>query len=208
MALISRAMPMTLFRSGRFGVISRSYTTSLPLRPRYSANGWPTLRSRAGSAAHPPGLARPSSCGEHIMPCDSTPRILPTLMVNGASPGFAGRVAPGRTSGTLSPALKFCAPQTICRSPLPSLTRHTVSLSAFGCLSLVMTWATTTPSNSPPSFWTPSTSMPSMVRRSASSSADQSNSTYCLSQLSVTFMFRVRTASGTASRSRRTAGCR
>src|ERR1035441_591322 len=95
---------------------------------------------------------RPSSCGEHIMPCDSTPRILPTLIVKGGSPGLAGSVLPGKTRGTLSPALKFCAPQTIWRSPLPSLTRQTVSLSALGCLSLVMTWATTTPSSSPPSF--------------------------------------------------------
>src|SRR5882672_3982535 len=58
---------------------------------------------------------------------------------------------------------------TIWRSPFPSLTRQSVSLSALGCLSHVMTWATTTPSNSPETFWTPSTSMPSMVRRSANS---------------------------------------
>src|SRR5215469_13180931 len=131
---------------------------------------------------------KPSSCGEHIMPWDSTPRILPTLMVKGCSPGFAGRLLPGRIRGTLSPALKFWAPQTICRSPAPSLTRQTESLSALGCLSRVMTWATTMPSNSPPSFWMPSTSMPSMVRRSASSSGDQLKSTYCLSQLRVTFI--------------------
>src|SRR5262245_37311975 len=74
------------------------------------------------------------------------------------------------------------------RSPCPSLTRQRDSLSALGCLSRVMTCPTTIPSNSPPSFWTPSTSRPSMVRRSASSSADQLNSTYCRSQLRVTFM--------------------
>src|SRR5215467_8723469 len=74
------------------------------------------------------------------MPCDSTPRIFPTLIVNGSfSPGFGGNDAPGRISGTLSPALKFCAPQTIWRSLLPSFTRHSESLSAFGCLSRVMT---------------------------------------------------------------------
>src|SRR5439155_8018809 len=109
-------------------------------------------------------------------------------IVSGASPDFAGNEKPGRMSGTLSPPLKLCAPQTICRSPLPSLTRQSESLSAFGCLSHVMTWATTTPANSPASFCTPSTSMPSIVSRSASSSGDQSKSTYCLSQLRVTFI--------------------
>src|SRR5262245_9985806 len=44
------------------------------------------------------------------------------------------------------------------------------------------------PSNSPPIFCTPSTSIPSIVSRSASSSGGQSKSTYCLSQLSVTFI--------------------
>src|SRR5882672_3279522 len=91
-------------------------------------------------------------------------------------------------SGTLSPGLKLWAPQTIWRSPRPSFTRQRESLSALGWLSLVMTCATTTPSNSPVSFSTRSTSMPSMVRRSASSSGGQSKSTYCLSQLSVIFM--------------------
>src|SRR6266496_153502 len=43
------------------------------------------------------------------------------------------------------------------------------------------------PSNSPATFSTPSTSRPSMVRRSESSSGDQLKSTYCLSQLKVSF---------------------
>ena len=55
-------------------------------------------------------------------------------------------------------------------------------------LSRVRICATTMPSNSPASLLTPSTSKPSIVRRSASSSEDQSKSTYCLSQLKVTFM--------------------
>ena len=42
------------------------------------------------------------------MPWDSTPRIFPTLMARGGSPVLPGRVWPGRTRGTLSPALKFC----------------------------------------------------------------------------------------------------
>src|SRR4029079_6890814 len=76
----------------------------------------------------------------------------------------------------------------IVRSPLPSLTLQTESLSEPGTLSLVRICATTTPSNSPATFWTLSTSSPSMVSRSASCSGDQSKSTYCLSQLSVTFI--------------------
>jgi hypothetical protein len=34
--------------------------------------------------------------GEHIMPCDSIPRILPTLIVNGASPSRSGQRRPGQ----------------------------------------------------------------------------------------------------------------
>jgi hypothetical protein len=58
------------------------------------------------------------------MPWDSTPRILPALMVTGGCARFGGQVWPGRINGTLSPAWKFCAPQTMSRSPRPSLTRH------------------------------------------------------------------------------------
>src|SRR2546429_1675168 len=92
-------------------------------------------------------------------------------------------------SATLSPGLWFCAPQMIVRSPLPSFTLHTDNLSEPGTLSRVRICATTTPSNSPASFCTLSTSRPSIVSRSASSSGDQSKSTYCFSQLSVTFIF-------------------
>src|SRR5215469_10637592 len=74
------------------------------------------------------------------------------------------------------------------RSILPSLTLQTESLSEPGTLSFVKICATTIPSNSPASLWTPSTSSPSIVNRSANCSADQSKSTYCLSQLRVTFI--------------------
>src|SRR4051812_43988050 len=183
-------MPMTLLRSGRLGVISRSYTTSPAARPKYSANGWPT--SAAGFRIKRPSTSSPSpsSFGEHIIPCDSTFRIFPTLMVNGGDPAAVGNVAPGSASGTLSPTLKFFAPQTICLSPFPSATRQTESLSAFGCLSLARTCATTTPWNSPPIDSTPSTSTPSIVRCSPSSSGDHEKSTYCLSQLRVTFILK------------------
>src|ERR1022692_4393814 len=44
------------------------------------------------------------------------------------------------------------------------------------------------PSNSPVTFRTPSTSRPSMVSLSARTSGVQSKSTYCLSQLRVSFI--------------------
>src|SRR3569833_871378 len=78
------------------------------------------------------------------------------------------------------------------RSPLPSLTLQTESLSEPGTLSVVRMCATTTASNCPATLWTPSTSSPSMVRRSESCSGDQSKSTYCFSQLRVTFIFKIK----------------
>ncbi len=179
---------MTLFKSGRLGVISKSYTTSPAVLPKCWANGWPTTAS-AGKSINPeasPG--NPSSAVEHIMPCDSTPRSLPTLMVKGGVPGGVGSVQPGVAKGTLSPSLKFFAPHTIWRSPWPSFTRQTDNLSAFGCLAIAMTCATTTPSNSPPSFCMDSTSTPSMVSRSRSSSGVQLKSTCRRNQLIVTFI--------------------
>src|SRR5208282_6366134 len=74
------------------------------------------------------------------------------------------------------------------RSPVPSLTLQTESLSEPGTGSRVRIWATTIPSHAPEIFCTPSTSRPSMVSRSVNSSGDQLKSTYCLSQLSVTFI--------------------
>src|ERR1051325_4552953 len=91
-------------------------------------------------------------------------------------------------SATLSPGLWFCAPQIMVRSLLPSLTLQTESFSELRTLSRVRICATTIPSNSPASLCAPSTSRPSRVSRSASSPGDQSKSTYCLSQLSVTFI--------------------
>src|SRR6266545_4814433 len=135
------------------------------------------------------GSGKPSSWGEHIMPWLVTPKTLRSLMTKDSlSPGFSGRAKFGKIRATLSPGLWFCAPQMIVRSVLPSLTLQTESLSEPATLSRVRICATTMPSNSPASLLTPSTSRPSMVRRSASSSEDQSNSTYCLSQLRVTFM--------------------
>ena len=117
------------------------------------------------------------------MPHDSTPRILPTLILNGFAPGSLGITQPGIANGTLLPTSKFVAPQTICRSPEPSFTLQSESRSASGCGSFDTTSATTMPSKPPDTFSTPSTSRPIIVSRSASSSGDQSKSTYRFSQL-------------------------
>ena len=108
-------------------------------------------RARSGGPRCCP--AGPVPAGEQSMPWDSTAANFAGFDRDGLlRPVWPGSVWPGRIKGTLSPALKFCAPQTICRSPRPSLTRQRESLSALGCLSRVRTWATTMPSNSPPSF--------------------------------------------------------
>ena len=82
------------------------------------------------------------------------------------------------------------------RSALPSLTLQTDNLSEPGTGSRVRIWATTMPSYWPASFCTPSTSSPSIVSRSANSSGDQSKSTYCLSQLRVTFIASIQESFG------------
>src|SRR5689334_17801559 len=148
------------------------------------------MGASAGRIRRPSTLSgKPNSCGEHIIPWLVMPKTFRSLMTNGSfSPAFSGRAKFGRMSGTLSPGLWFCAPQMMVRSPLPSLTLQTESLSEPDTLSLVRICATTMPSNSPLTLVTLSTSSPSMVNRSASCSADQSKSTYCFSQLNVTFM--------------------
>ena len=97
-AASSRARPITLNQSGRFGVTSISKTVSPG--PRYSENFFPTGAS-AGKISKPSSpFGKPSSSVEHIIPCDSTPRSFDTLI---AKP--AGIAAPGNASGTLSPTL-------------------------------------------------------------------------------------------------------
>src|SRR5450755_2195168 len=126
------------------------------------------------------------------MPWLVMPNTFRSLMTNGSlSPAFNGSAKFGRMSGTLSPGLWFCAPQMMVRSPLPSLTLQTESLSEPGTGSRVRIWATTMPSNAPDIFCTPSTSRPSMVSRSVNSSGDHLKSTYCLSQLRVTFIWKI-----------------
>ena len=101
--------------SGRFGVISRSSTVSV--RPAYSANGTPTGASSGKIMMPSWSLLKPSSRAEQFMPKLATPRSLDVLIFT--SPGSS---APTMAVTIWSPSLKFWAPQTICSgSGLPSL---------------------------------------------------------------------------------------
>jgi hypothetical protein len=142
-------MPMTLFRSGRFGVISRSKTTSPEVRVRdVRQNDVRRRRRREDEKAFLiVGKAEFFAGAHHAMRFDAAD--FPTLMVKGFLAGFGGEGGAGQDERHLIAGLKLWAPQTICRSMRPSLTRQTESLSALGWGSRERTWATTTPSNSP-----------------------------------------------------------
>ena len=116
----------------------------------------------AGSGSRPAWSSdSPNSRAEHSMPEDSTPRSLARLMRK--SPGST---APTSAHGTFMPAAALGAPQTICKaSPWPASTRHTLSLSASGCLSADRISATTIPENDGATGSSSSTSRPDIVSR-------------------------------------------
>ena len=93
-----------------------------------------------------------SSRAEHSMPWLSSPRIFAFLIVTPP-----GSVAPTVASGTIMPARTFGAPHTTRSSPAPPSTRHSDSLSAFGCFCTSSTRATTTPGYERPCASMPST---------------------------------------------------
>ena len=74
------------------------------------------------------------------MPWLSSPRIFAAWMT---SP--FGMTVPTVASGTIMPSVTFGAPHTIRSSPRPSSTRHSLSLSAFGCFFASRTRASTMP---------------------------------------------------------------
>ena len=77
-----------------------------------------------------PRSGSPISPAEHIIPSDAMPRSFTGLI---ARP--EGITAPTVATTTSKPALTFAAPQTICRTPEPTSTLQTFSLSASGCFS-------------------------------------------------------------------------
>src|SRR3954454_10774333 len=156
---------------------------------RTSANGVPASRESGSTMIPPWSCPSSSSRSERIIPSETSPRSLRRSIVN--SP--PGMTPPGSTTATVAPAPKFHAPQTIDRgSPLPTSTRVSWSLSAFGCLPASSTFPTTKCSLlSPPG--TPrrtmrSTSQLVKTSRRASSSRGTSKSTYSRSQLTGTFI--------------------
>ena len=161
----SRATPQWEAASTRFAVISYSMTASV-LRCRYSLAGVPTTASSGSTIMPSWELPMPSSSSAHIIPSDSTPRILDFLILK--SPG---RTVPMRAKRTFCPAATLGAPQTtVSGSGLPSSTLVIWRWSLSGWGSHSSTFATTTPAR-PPGISslssTPSTSMPIEVIASA-----------------------------------------
>ena len=159
----SRATPITLRKSGRFGSTSISRTSSS--RPSAVTRSSPGETASVFSTRMPVCTsAIANSRDEHSMPFETTPP-----MSRGASgSGSTGTRAPGRAQGTRSPASKLRMPAHTTCSPVPSSTVATVSFCEFGWSSTFTTRATTTP-------WTPlhgrstsSTFTPCRVNRSAS----------------------------------------
>ncbi len=158
----SRATPNTLAASPRLGVIETSITGSV--RPNAAAAGAPTWLSWANSMMPSWSSPKSSSRAEHIIPRDSTPRMLPTLS---ASPE-AGITVPGLASTTLIPARALGAPHTICSGSLsPLLTMQRRKRSALGCFSALMISATVKSFSRAPASSMLSTSRPMLVSLSA-----------------------------------------
>ena len=157
MTAISRAIPRILKQSPRFGVILMSITLSSSFK--YSRIFIPTGAS-AGNSNNPSILSSKSiSEAPQSIPCDSTPRSLPFLILK--SPG---NTAPIVATGAFMPTPTFGAPQTICKaSPEPIFTVVTRKRSASGCCSTVRTSPTTTPVNGFATGANSSTSKPNMV---------------------------------------------
>ncbi len=182
-AATSRATPSTERQSARLGVSLMTKTLSSSARTRRTSA--PTGAS-AGSARSPLwSCDSPSSRAEQSIPRLSTPRIVATLISNGRSGDSPGSRAPTTASGAFMPAATLGAPHTTCNgSPLPTATRHTVSLSAFGWRSMASTSPTTTPEKPGATGRTSSTSSPDIVSRCASSSVVNAGSTIVRSQRS------------------------
>jgi len=129
MAAASRATPIRLRQSARFGVRSISNTGSERERAVFKAvpTGRVAFNTMMPSASSP----KPSSAELQSIASERWPRI---------SPGWStvpfGRMVPGRATGASRPGSTLGAPQTTGRIPPPVSTRQTASRSADG-------WAST-----------------------------------------------------------------
>ena len=137
-------------------------------------------------------LPKPNSSSAQIMPCDTSPLILPSFMVN-SLPSEKYNLVPMVATATFCPFATLGAPHTILRgSPFPMSTFVKESLSASGCFSHDTTCPTTTPSRSPftpPISSMPSTSKPKSVKSPSISSGVLSMVIYCFNQLRDTFIY-------------------
>ena len=130
---------------------------------------WPIGASAASSSRPPWSSLSLSSRAEHSMPWLSTPRSLLKRMRKGLPSSPGGNSDPTRATGTRMPTRALGAPQTILsKAAWPTSTRQTRSLSALGCCAASRISPTTTWLNGGAAGTASSTSMPAMVRVSAS----------------------------------------
>ena len=118
------------------------------------------MGASSGSSNKPSILSIKSiSEAPQSMPCDSTPRSWPFLILK--SPG---NTAPTVATGAFIPTYTFGAPHTICNgSVVPIFTVVTRKRSASGCCSTVKISPTTTPVKGLAAGVISSTSKPSIV---------------------------------------------
>ena len=163
----SRAMPNTLAASPRLGVMETSISGSLARRPASTSaaiTGAPTLAPARQLDDAVMVFAQQQFAGaEHIMPRDSTPRMVPSFR---ASP-VAGMTVPGRASTTLMPARALGAPQTICSVVRAGRDAAQPQLVGIGMLFGGDDFADDEILQAAPGSVTLSTSRPMAVRRSA-----------------------------------------
>ena len=126
MAATSRAIPVTLRQSGRFGVRSISKTVSA--KPRASSNFVPMFNEASSFIMPLASAPRQISASLHSMPSEDCPRI---TVFSSTDP--SGNTVPGNASGASIPALTLGAPQTTENWRSLNDTRHNFSLSALGC---------------------------------------------------------------------------
>ena len=183
-AASSRAILSTPSQSGLFGVTSKSITGSS--RSSASAKGVPTVKSLSKSIIPMSSSSKPISLLEQSIPDDSTPRIFRGFLSNSKS--APGIYAPMGAYTTFIPVLALGAPQTIVFSPSKVLTVQIFNLSALGCFSALIIFATVKGLSCSAGFSTPSTSSPVRVIVLIISSILASVSRCCFSQLKVNFI--------------------
>ena len=128
-----------------------------------------------------------NSLAEHIIPSESWPRSFAFFISNPP----LGTTAPIFATHTNCPASTFGAPQTIFnKSPVPTSTLQTLSLSASGCLAFSTTLPTTKSLNFSPSDSMLSISSPAEIILAFNSSIEPISKPgmYSLTQFKLNFI--------------------